>query len=101
MSNEIYYIPTNFSDAGRVFGLFEVRNLIEAIMLAFPAMYLCIALLPFSLTPKIIVTLSVVVPLGGFGLVGINDDSLTRWVGSWWQWRRKRRRLSFRGEGAK
>ena len=101
MSNEIYYIPTNFSDAGRVFGLFEVRNLIEAIMLALPAMYLCIALLPFSLTPKIIVTLSVVVPLGGFGLIGINDDSLTRWVGSWWQWRQKRRRLSFRGEGAK
>lgn len=101
MNNENYYIPTNFSDAGRVFGLFEVRNLIEAIMLALPAMYLCIALLPFSLTPKIIVTLSVVVPLGGFGLIGINDDSLTRWLGSWWQWKRKRRRLSFRGEGAK
>ena len=85
MSNETYYIPTNFTDAGRVMGLFELRNLIEAVVLTLPILYLCLAFVPLSMTPKIIVTLTVLVPVGGFGLIGINDDSLTRWLGSWWR----------------
>lgn len=98
MNYEVYHIPSNFTDAGRVMGLFELRNLVEAVLLSLPALYLCIALLPFSLTPKIIITLSVVVPLAGFGLIGISDDSLTRWLSSWWRWRRGRRIIFYRGE---
>ena len=98
MNYEIYHIPTNFTDAGRVMGLFELRNLVETVILTVPVLYLCIAFLPFALTTKIIVTLTVVVPLGGFGLIGINDDSMTCWLGSWWRWRRGRRIILFRGE---
>ena len=98
MSNETYYIPTNFTDAGRVMGLFEIRNLIEAVLLTLPILYLCLAFVPLSMTPKIIVTLTVLVPVGGFGLIGINDDSLTRWLGSWWRWRKGRRLITYRGE---
>ena len=98
MYNEIYYIPTNFTDAGKVLGLFEIRNLIETIALTIPVLYGCIVLIPLELTTKIIVTLMVVVPVGGFGLIGINDDSLTRWVSSWWRWRRCRRMIYYRGE---
>ena len=98
MIYEVYHIPTNFTDAGRIMGLFELRNLIEAAILTIPVLYLCIAFLPFKLTTKIIVTLMVIVPLGGFGLIGINDDSMTRWLGSWWRWRRRRRIILFRGE---
>ena len=94
----IYHIPTNFTDAGRIMGLFELRNLIEAAILTIPVLYLCIAFLPFKLTTKIIVILMVIVPLGGFGLIGINDDSMTRWLGCWWRWRRRRRIILFRGE---
>lgn len=101
MSNETYYIPTNFTDAGRVMGLFEIRNLIEAVLLTLPILYLCIAFVPLSLTPKIIVTLTVLVPVGGFGLIGINDDNLTRWLGSWWRWRKGRRLITYRGESCK
>ena len=97
MNYEIYHIPTNFTDAGRVMGLFELRNLVETVILTVPVLYLCIAFL-FAMTKKIIVTLTVVVPLGGFGLIGINDDSMTRWLGSWWRWRRGRRIILFRGE---
>ena len=93
MNYEVYHIPTNFTDAGRVMGLFELRNLVEAVLLTLPALYLCIAFLPLDLTPKIIVTLTIIVPLGGFGLIGISDDSMTRWLGSWWKWRRSRRIL--------
>jgi len=101
MNYEVYHIPTNFTDAGRVMGLFEIRNLVETVILTLPVLYLCIAFLPLSLTPKIIVTLVIVVPLGGFGLVGVSDDSLTRWLGSWWRWRRGRRLITFRGEVSK
>ena len=101
MSNETYYIPTNFTDAGRVMGLFEIRNLIEAVLLTLPILYLCLAFVPLSLTPKIIVTLTVLVPVGGFGLIGISDDSLTRWLSSWWRWRKGRRLITYRGEHKK
>ena len=98
MSNETYYIPTNFTDAGRVMGLFEIRNLIEAVLLTLPILYLCIAFVPLPLTPKIIVTLTALVLVGGFGLIGISDDSLTRWLGAWWRWRKGRRIITYRGE---
>lgn len=101
MNYEVYHIPTNFTDAGRVMGLFEIRNLVEAVILTLPVLYLCIVFLPLPLTPKIVVTLVIVVPLGGFGMVGISDDSLTRWLGSWWRWRRGRRLITFRGEVSK
>jgi len=96
--NESYYIPTNFTDAGRVMGLFEIRNLVEAVILSLPILYFCIILIPLSLTPKIMVTLTILVPVGGFGLIGISDDSLTRWLSCWWRWRRGRRLIFYRGE---
>ena len=98
MNYEVYHIPTNFTDAGRVMGLFELRNLVEAVILTIPALYLCKACLPLSLTAKVVITMVIVVPLGGFGLIGINDDSMTRWLGCWWRWRKKRRIILFRGE---
>ena len=101
MNYETYFIPTNFTDAGKVLGLFEIRNLIEAILLTLPVLYCCIAFISLELTTKIIVMLSVIVPVGGFGLIGINDDSLTRWMSSWWRWRRGRRMIFYRGEGKK
>ena len=98
MNYDTYHIPTNFTDAGRLLGLFELRNIIEAVLLVIPAFYLCIAWLPLTLTPKIIVTMIVVVPMGGFGLMGISDDSLSHWLAGWWRWRRRRRLMFFRGE---
>jgi hypothetical protein len=61
-------------------------------------LYYYASIFALSLTPKIIVTLTIIVPVGGFGLIGINDDSLTRWLSSWWHWRRSRRVLAYRGE---
>ena len=101
MNIETYCIPTNFTDAGRAMGLFELRNRAETALLTLPVLYLCLALLPLPLTPKIIVTMAVVIPLGGFGLLGISDDSLTRWLACWWRWRRGRRIITYRGEAKK
>ena len=30
MDSETYYIPVNYTDAGKLFGLFEIRNAIES-----------------------------------------------------------------------
>lgn len=98
MDTNVYHLPSNYTNAGRLMGLFEIRNVVETVMLVLPILFLCLFFLPLSLTPKIIVTLTVIVPLGGFGLIGINDDSLTRWLSAWWRWRKSKRVLSYRGE---
>ena len=99
MNYDTYYIPVNFTDAGRLLGLFEIRNTVEAAVLGVPVLFLCAYLLPIaSITTKIIVTLTVFVPVAGFALIGLNDDSLTRFLSVWWHWRRHRRVLSYRGE---
>ena len=33
MDSETYYIPVNYTDAGKLFGLFEIRNAIESVVL--------------------------------------------------------------------
>ena len=98
MTYETYHIPVNFTDAGRLFGMFEIRNAMEAILLSVPILFFCINCLPLTLTPKIIVTMVILVPVGGFALIGINGDCLSRWLSNWWQWRKHRRMLFYRGE---
>ena len=95
-----YHIPVNYTDAGRLFGMFEIRNTIEAVILALPLSFLCAYFLPFSLTVKIIVTMIVLIPAGGFALNGINDESLTQFIFAWRRWRKSRKILTFRGSDA-
>ena len=93
-NEDIYYIPVNFTDAGRVLGLFELRNCIEAAVLAVPTVGLCTLianLTPFSLTVKLIISLCLLVPACGFALVGIRDESLSRFLITYFHWRTSRR----------
>jgi len=80
MNYETYYIPANYTDAGRIFGLFEIRNVIEAVLIGVPVLFLSLQLLPFDLTTRIIVTLIIFVPTAGFAMTGINGDSLSRHI---------------------
>ena len=48
MDSETYYIPVNYTDAGKLFGLFEIRNAIEAVVLGLPVLGLCATLLPLT-----------------------------------------------------
>ena len=94
MSEDIYYIPVNFTDAGRVLGLFELRNCIEAAALAAPTVGLCTLLAnftSFSLTVKLILSLCLLVPVCGFALVGIRDEPLSRFLITYILWRKNRR----------
>jgi hypothetical protein len=93
-----YYIPANYTDAGRLFGFFEIRNAVEAVMLGAPLLYTCLVFLPFELSMKIFVTSFLSVPVIGFALIGLRDDSLTRFLRMVFQWRNRRRILTYRGE---
>ncbi len=101
MNYQDYYIPVNFTDAGKLAGLFPIRNTIEALLLALPAAFCCFVFLPFDLTTKIMVSMIADVPLGGFALIGVQDDCLSRFLWTWWRWRRRRGILTYRGTPAK
>jgi hypothetical protein len=97
LNYQTYHIPANFTDAGKLFGLFAIRNAIEALLLAAPPVFLCLRFLPLSITTKIIAALIIGVPLGGFALIGIRDDCLTRFLSMWWRWRCCRGIITYRG----
>ncbi|MDR0863009.1 MAG: hypothetical protein LBN30_09605 [Oscillospiraceae bacterium] len=98
METETYYIPANFTDAGRLFGLFEIRNVIEAAVIGLPVLFLAFTLLPLSITARVIAALMLFVPTAGFALLGVGDDSLTRYVKAWHRWRRRKKILTYKGE---
>ena len=101
MDNEdTYFIPANFTDAGRVFGMFELRNCIEAVVLAAPTLGLCMLIarqLAVSLTIKLVISLCLLVPVCGFALIGIRDDSPSRFLSVYFRWRRYRRIILNKG----
>ena len=67
----IVYIPRNYTDAGRIFGMFEIRNVIECVLLCFPIIILTFLSSPFGLTATIIICMVFVIPIGGFSLIGL------------------------------
>ena len=98
MGYETYHIPVNYTDAGKLFGLFEIRNVEEAVLIGLPVLALCARFLPLVITWKITVSLFFLVPTVGFALIGLKDDSLTRYLKTWWIWRQRRRVVTYRGE---
>ena len=48
MDSETYYIPVNYTDAGKLFGLFEIRNAIEAVVLGLPVLALRHSIAPYN-----------------------------------------------------
>ena len=93
-----FFIPTNFEDSGKLMGIFNMRNVIEAGILSLPFVFLTFKLVPVSLTWKIILSAIFAIPIGGFALIGINDDPLTVFVKNWWRWLRNSKILEYRGE---
>ena len=97
---DTYFIPVNFTDAGRIFGMFELRNCIEAVVLAAPTLGICMLIahqLTVSLTIKLIISLCLLVPVCGFALIGIRDDSLSRFLSVYFRWKGRRRIILNRG----
>ena len=93
-----YYIPSNFEDSGKLLGIFRIRNVVEAGVLSLPFIYLIFKSVPVSFTWKIIISAIFAIPIGGFALMGINDDPLTVFAASWIRWFKNRKIIEYRGE---
>ena len=93
-----YYIPANFEDSGKLLGIFPIRNVIEAAIVSLPIAFLVFAFISLSLTWKIILAATFIIPIGGFALIGVNDDPLSVFARSVWQWLRNRKIIEYRGE---
>ena len=94
-----YFLPVNYTDAGKLLGLFPIRRAAEAMILSVPVFWVIFQLTgPYELTLRIIAAMTPAVLLGGFALMGINDDSLTQFFLIWNQWRKNRAQLVYRGK---
>lgn len=90
---DVYYIPPNFLTSGRLFGgMIRARNAIEACVLVLLT-GVPIIKLPFSLTTRIIILCLVSLPLGIFGVIGFEGDSLSEFAVNWVRWLIHRRTL--------
>lgn len=98
MDNEKAIIPANFTDAGKLLGLFEIRNAIECAIICIPLIFLIISFSPFGLTGTLITSGVLIIPTGGFALMGIKDHSLFTFLRLYFMWRKRRGILIYRGE---
>lgn len=97
MEHTIIFIPRNYTDAGKVLGMFEIRNVAEALILCVPLIFLTVSLSPFGLMGTLITATALTVVVGGFALIGIHDYSLITFARLYYCWRKNRRILTYRG----
>lgn len=90
-------IPTNYTDAGKLLGMFEIRNVVECAILCIPITLLCILLSPFGLTGTIILVMVLDITVGGFALIGVQDDSLFTFLRIYKSYRNNKRVITYRG----
>jgi len=90
---DIYFVPPNFLTSGRLFGgAIRIRNAIEASVLVLLT-GIPIIRLPLSLTARIMILCLISLPLGIFGVIGIEGDALSEFLIRWLKWLKNRRVL--------
>ena len=100
--NNIFAIPVNYTDSGKVLGgMFELRNVIEAIILLLIIGYPELRLIPMSGTVRIIVMAVTLIPIVIITLVGIDGESLFQYAGHIFKFFLNKRELHFRRIGGK
>ena len=91
------FIPTNFTDAGKLCGMFEIRNVVECFILCVPIALLAILLSPFGLTGTIVLVTVLVISIGGFAMIGVQDYSLFTFLRIYNRFKKNKRIITYRG----
>ena len=91
------FIPTNYTDAGKLFGMFEIRNVIECVILCIPLTFLSMVLSPFGLTGTIVLVSVFDITVGGFAMIGIQDYSLFTFWRIHKHFKKNKRIITYRG----
>ena len=93
--SNIYSIPANYTDSGRLFGgMLETRNTIEAVLIVLALGYPMVKWIHIAVTYKVALMIVILLPLGIFALMGFNGDSLGQTLIHIVRFWRSRRRLS-------
>ncbi len=89
--HDSYIIPPNFIEGGTLFGgMFKIRNVFEAGILAV-LVGVPVFKLDITLTARIVVLCLTALPLGIFGLMGIDGEPLSSFVFAFFKWLGNRR----------
>ncbi|MCL2344015.1 MAG: hypothetical protein FWC62_09005 [Firmicutes bacterium] len=100
--NNIYAIPANYTDSGKLLGgMLETRNTIEAGILLLLAGYPELMWLSIPVTAKVIVMTVTLLPLAVAALMGISGDSLFQFIAHLVKFFVRRRKLHLRRVGYK
>ena len=91
------FIPTNYTDAGKLFGMFEIRNVVECFILCIPLTLLSIFFSPFGLTGTIVLVSVLDITVGGFAMIGIQDYSLFTFWRIYNRFKKNKRIITYRG----
>jgi hypothetical protein len=98
--SNIYAIPPNYTDAGKLFGgMLETRNTVETGFLLLLFGYPELMWLSVPAAAKVVVMTVTLLPLGVAGLMGIGGDSLLRYASHMIRFFARRRKLHFRRVG--
>ena len=98
--NNIYAIPANYTDSGKIFGgMLELRNTIEAALIVIIIGYPELMLIPMATTLRIVVMTVTLIPAAVIALMGIDGNSLFQYVGHMIRYFINRRNLHFRRVG--
>ena len=97
----IYTIPANYNDSGRMFGgSVPARNLVEVIIFAGIIGYLELKI-PVNFTIKSSIMVVTLAPIIVFGLMGVDGGSLTQFLCTIIEFLKRRRKLRMRRVGYK
>ncbi len=100
--SNIYAIPANYTDSGKIFGgMFELRNAVEAGFLVILVGYPELMWIPMPGTIRIVAMTVTLIPLAVVALMGIDGDSLFQYAGHMIKFFITRRNLHFRRVGYK
>ncbi len=100
--NNIYAIPANYTDSGKLFGgMLETRNTVETVILIGTLGYAEIAWVPLETTMKVVVMTVTLIPLAVFSLMGVGGDSLLQYCSHIVRFGLNRRKLHYRRIGYK
>lgn len=96
--NTTFIIPQNFTDSGKILGMFKARNFAEAVIFAgLPAYFIWGTLLPLAgIIPTICITIFLVVPVFIFCIMGINEDALTLFLQHVLAFLKNRKKMRFK-----
>ena len=89
--HDTYIIPPNFIEGSTLFGgMFKIRNVIEAGVLA-AAVGVPVFSLDLSLTVRIIILCLTALPLALFALMGVAGEPLSSYIVAFFKWLKNRR----------